>query len=175
LGADETNVYAIDPPAAGGDDEDLEKARREGNVWKIQSASRFQADLQRIYAAKLLAYSGDYPEALKLAAQDVPKRRAALATAPRVFSRKRNDFGTFEGTVERVETTDGVHAQIFRGISLQMKRAAIESPEDLAGETSIRHAIGDKGYANYATGTSRLMRVGSVSGSGAMLEFSISR
>ncbi len=175
LGADETNVYVIDPPAGEGDGEDLEKARREGNVWKIQSPKRFQADLQRIYAAKLLAYSGDYPEALKLAAQDVPARRATLATAPRVFSRKHNDFGTFEGTIERVETTDGVHARIFRGISLQLKRAAIESPEDFAADTSISRAIGDYGYSNYATGTRRRMTVGSVSGSGAMLEVSISR
>lgn len=176
LVGDQTNVYVIDPPGGKGDDQDSEKAYREGdNVWRIQSPERFQADLQRVYAAKLLAYSGDYPEALKLAAHDVPERRAALATAPRVFSRKQNDFGTFEGTIERVETTDGVRARIFRGISLQTKRAALENAEDFHDDTSVRRAVGDLGYANYATGTNRRMTIGSVSGSGAMLEVSISR
>ena len=115
LAGDQTNVYVLDPPGSGDDaGEDSEKAQRVGeNTWQIQEPKRFQADIQRIHAAKLLAYSGDYPEALKLAAHDVPQRRAELATAPRVLSRRQNDFGVFEGTTERAVTGDGVRVRIF--------------------------------------------------------------
>jgi hypothetical protein len=176
LAGDQTNVYVLDPPGNGDDAaEDSEKAHREGkNAWRIQAPERFQADIQRIHAAKLLAYSGDYPEALKLAAHDVPQLRAALATAPRVLSRRRNDFGTFEGTTESVVTVDGVRVRIFRGISLPTKRAAIENAEEFYEDRVIKRLSGEHGYANYTIENKSRTTVGIVSGSGAVMEISIS-
>lgn len=171
-----TNVYVLDPPLGKDEQpEDSEKAAREGKkTWRIQAPERFQADIQRIHAAKLLAYSGDYPQALKLAPSDVPERRAALASKPRRLSTRQNDFGTFEGTTESVVTTDGVRVRIFRGISLPIKRAVIENAEEFYDDTSIERLTGEHGYANYSVETGRRMTVGSVSESGAVLEVSIS-